>query len=422
MKKIIIINHYGVTPDLPGATKHYDMAKYFSEKGTHKIEFWMCGYNHKMGTNHPHLRGFKFQAIEKSENIDIVRVKSSPYRRSLILRQLNVIIFDIITAFKILFSWDIEGIVLNVPPISIFNVLAIRMKKIKLITDVEDLWPLFLVEMGMKNKIVIKYMEICSNYTYRVSNKIATVSRGMLEYVQERVKDSKELWISPLGVSTEEYFDKEKNFALLKDKEWTTDFKIMYLGAHGKANDINSVLNTIKRLNDKIYNTINGKKISFIFIGDGEQKDNIIKYSQELGLNNVYFEDAVPGNLVPDYLVHADICLTNLKKIESFKRVRPNKLFQYMALEKPIISGIWGEFQTIIEEVGAGIYVDFTNSEKASKAIYDLINDDARLQKMSLNGKKYIEQYGDRKKIFEEFYTKIIEVIDNDNENEKRGK
>lgn len=408
MRRIIIINHYGVTPDLPGSTKHYDMAKAFAEKGTHKVEFWMCGYNHKMGKNHPQLKGFKFQATEKDQSIGIVRIKSSPYRSSLTLRQLNIVMFDIITAFKILFSRDIETVVLNVPPISIFNVLAIRKKKIKLITDVEDLWPLFLIEMGMTNRIVIKYMELCSNYTYRASNKIAAVSKGMLDFVRDKVQRDKEMWISPLGVNTEEYFNKQNNPNLIKGKEWAKDFKIMYLGALGKANDINSVLNTIKKINDRVSNSMNTKNVSFIFIGDGEQKDSIVEYSQKLDLRNVYFEDAVPGKLVPDYLSHADVCLTNLKKIESFKRVRPNKLFQYMALEKPIISGIWGEFQSIIEEVGTGIYVDFTNSEEASEEIYNLINDEVRLKEMSLNGKKYIEQQGDRTKIFEEFYNRLV--------------
>jgi glycosyltransferase involved in cell wall biosynthesis len=153
--------------------------------------------------------------------------------------------------------------------------------------------------------------------------------------------------------------------------------------------------------------SLNNKKLSFIFIGDGEQKKNIIKYSNTLKLKNVYFEDPVPGKLVPDYLVHADICLTNLMKLESFKRVRPNKLFQYMALGKPIISGIWGEFQSIIEEALAGIYVDFNNEYEASTKIIELFSDNNLLEIMGRNGKEYVRKYGDREKIFREFITKL---------------
>lgn len=412
MRKIVIINHYGVTPDMPGPSKNYEMSQYFADNFDVETEFWICGYSHYAGKICPELKSLKYQQVEKNENHSVVKIKSTPYRKSSILRQLNITIFDIITSLKIIFSKDIDCIIITVPPISIFNVLATKIKKIKLISDVEDLWPLFLEDMGMNNKLAIKYMNFGANFLYRNSDGIAAVSKGMLDYVSNVIdeKDKKLMWISPLGVNTEDYFGKEKDLNLIKDKKWKEDFKIMYLGVHGRANDLIPVLDTIKYYNDNFSPMLNDRNISFIFIGDGEQKPNIIDYAINLELGNVYFEDPVPSNMVADYLVHADICLTNLMKIESFKLVRPNKLFQYMALGKPIISGIWGEFQSIIEEVESGIYVDFTNKEESSNKIHELINSKCRQQIMSQNGKLYIEQYGDRKKIFNTFF-QIIEYL-----------
>lgn len=413
MGKIVLINHYGVTPNMPGPSKNYDMSKFFADNYDVESEFWICGYSHYVGKMSSDLKGLKVQHIEKAGKHSVVKIKSTRYRKSAILRQLNITVFDIITALKILFSKNIDCVIITVPPISIFNVLVTRIKKIKLIADVEDLWPLFLEDMGMKNKLAIKYMNFGANYLYRNSDGIATVSNGMFEYVSNIInsKNEKEMWISPLGVNTKDYFEKEKSPNLIEDKEWRDDFKIMYLGVHGRANDLISVLNTIKHYNDKFGYKINGKLISFIFIGDGEQKLNIIDYANSLGLKNVHFEPAVPGNMVADYLVHADICLTNLMKIESFKLVRPNKLFQYMALGKPIISGIWGEFQSIIEEFKTGINIDFTNSEIASTRIFELIHDKEMLDSMSVNGKQYICNYGDRNKIFKEFYNHIYRIL-----------
>lgn len=412
MGKIVIINHYGVTPEMPGPSKNYEMSKYFADNFDVETEFWICGYSHYVGKMSPELKGLKYQHVDKKDKHSVVKVKSTPYRKSSILRQLNITIFDIITSFKILFSKDIDCVIVTVPPISIFNVLATKIKKIKLIADVEDLWPLFLEDMGMNNKLAIKYMNFGSNFLYRNSDGIAAVSKGMLDYVSNIVneKDNKVMWISPLGVNTKDYFEKEKDLNLIKEKKWKEDFKIMYLGVHGRANDLISVLDTIKQYNDKFGHMLGDRKISFIFIGDGEQKPNITDYANNLELENVYFEDPVPGSMVPDYLVHADICLTNLMKIESFKLVRPNKLFQYMALGKPIISGIWGEFKSIIEEVGSGIYLDFNNKEEASYKIHKMLNDQNKLETMSSYGKKYIEFHGDREKIFREFFNKIRDI------------
>jgi len=412
MKKIIIINHYGITPDLPGATKHYDMAKHFSNKTEYAVEFWMCGYNHHTGEHHKNLKGFKIQSKERIENFDVVRIKSTPYRKSSLARQINISIFDILTAIKIFFSKDVQAVVLSVPPISIFNTLATKMKKIKLIADVEDLWPLFLTEMGMNNKVASKYMTVCADYLYKVSDGIAAVSEGMLNYVKNR-SDRKEdsAWLAPLGVNIKEYSGKKTNIEVVKDSVWKEDFKIMYVGAHGKANDLSSILETVKIMNS--YNgelTCKRKKISFIFIGDGDQRTELVKLKEKYKLNNVYFEKAIPGNQVADYLLHADICLTNLKKIESFKLVRPNKLFQYMALKKPIVSGIWGEAKNIVEGANSGKYIDFTVPEVAAEALIKFISSD-NLIEYGNNGRSYVEKHGNRDMIFEDYYNKIVKII-----------
>ena len=410
MKKIITINHYGVTPDMPGPTKNYEMSKFFADNYNCKSEFWICGYSHYIGKMDKSLGKLKLQSKKQLNNFSIVKIKSTPYKKSSLMRQLNITVFDLITAIKILFSKDIDYIIITIPPVTIFSVIAAKVRKIKLIADVEDLWPLFLEDMGMKNKLVIKYMNFAADYLYNSADGIAAVSEGMLTYVKEKV-DSKPMWISPLGVNTESYFYKALEDSLIENKEWKNDFKIMYLGVHGKANNLSAVLNTIKAFNDKSQNDVTDKKVSFIFIGDGEQKEDLIELTKQLGLSNVYFEDPVPGDLVPDYLVHADICLTNLMKIESFKLVRPNKLFQYMALGKPIVSGIWGEFQEIIEEVGSGVYLDFNHHEEASSKLHELISNDDLLKSMGDKGMEYIGNHGDRKKIFTDFYNHLVEDL-----------
>lgn len=411
MKKIIIINHYGITPEFPGATKHFDIAEQFAKEGEYQIEFWICGVNHQNDELSQELKGFKFQYIEKRDNFDIVKIKSIRYKNSKLRRQINILLFDLITGLKLLFSKDVEYVFLSVPPVTFFNVLFTKLRKIKLITDLEDLWPLFLEEMGLSNRMVIKYYETLANMTYNLSNGISAVSEGMKSFVKGKISDSlKPVWFSPLGVNFEEYENLKPNSKLIIDKPWKDDFIIMYLGAHGKANDLYSVLNTIEVMSRKNYVNIQDKHISFVFIGGGSEKRKIIEYAKLKQIENVYFEDSVPGEMVPEFLSFADICLTNLQKIESFKLVRPNKLFQYMAIGKPIITGIWGEFQNIVEKYNSGIYVDFTDPDDASEKIYKLANNSEKMNEMGNNGIKYIKKYGDRYKIYRDLYEKITSI------------
>ena len=246
-------------------------------------------------------------------------------------------------------------------------------------------------------------MNACADYTYNHSNAIEAVSNGMINYVNSRLKNNDiKMWLSPLGVDLSLYSDKEVKKIDVSNKQWKNDIKIMYIGAHGRANGLKQVIDVASLVQNEVDN------ISFIIIGDGDQKKNLIEYANEKQVHNVYFEDSIPSSLVPSYLNLADICLTNLLKIESFKLVRPNKLFQYMAAKKPIICGIWGESEDIIEESKSGIYIDMENINFASKEIINFVNSDYK--KMGEYGYEYIKQNGDRRKIFKEFYNSLKEI------------
>lgn len=411
MKKIIIINHYGVTPDLPGASKHYDIAKQFAEKDEYKIEFWICGVNHQNDKLSDDLRGLKIQSVESRDNFNLVKIKSIRYKNSKLRRQLNIFIFDLLSGLKLLFSKDIEYVFLSVPPVTFLNVLLSKVRGIKLITDLEDLWPLFLIEMGLSNKAVIKYFETFANLTYNLSDGIAAVSEGMKGFVRNKISNKdKPTWLTPLGVNLEEYNNLDENKSIIEETRWKNDFVIMYLGAHGEANDLYSVIDTIDVMASQNLEKVGNQKISFVFIGGGSEKNSITEYAKRKKLNNIYFEDAVPSEDVPKYLSNADICLTNLQKIESFRLVRPNKLFQYMAVGKPIVTGIWGEFKDIIERYDSGIYVDFTKPVDAANQIFKLANDPEAMKRMGNNGTLYIEEHGDRKKIYDDLYIRITNI------------
>lgn len=408
-KKIIIINHYGITPDMPGATKHYDLSEYFAAKNEYDIEFWMCGYNHATGKYIKELEGLRLQYSYMDHGVKIVKIKSIPDWGGAIIRQLNIMIFDFITSVKILKDKNIKGIILSIPPVTFFAADAAKIKKIKLIADVEDLWPLFMADMGLKNKIAVWYMEHFANNLYNKADAIEAVSEGMLKYVKRKVLNKKKkMWLAPLGVNLD-LFEKKPDLSVIDKCDWKNDFKIIYAGAHGKANAIEEVLKTIEMLNEK-YISVHGRKISFIFMGNGDNKEKLLELKETLKLKNVYFEDAVPGDKIPAILKNCDVCLTNLCKIRSFKLVRPNKIFQYMAASKPILCGIWGEAAHIVHEAKSGIYVDFTDYSLAAERIYRFIDRDD-LEQMGKNGYDYIKENGDRNKIFKEFYQNVVEIL-----------
>ena len=79
-----------------------------------------------------------------------------------------------------------------------------------------------------------------------------------------------------------------------------------------------------------------------------------------------------------------------LKKTELFKTVIPTKLLEYMSCERPVIVAVDGQARQLVEEAGAGVFVEPEDSGALVEAIIALSADPERRQRMGQNGRKFI--------------------------------
>ena len=94
-----------------------------------------------------------------------------------------------------------------------------------------------------------------------------------------------------------------------------------------------------------------------------------------------------------------------LKKTELFKTVIPTKLLEYMACERPVIVAVDGEARRVVEEAGAGVFVEPENSKDMVKAILDLAGDPQRRQQMGARGRQYIVSKLSREQTAQDYIT-----------------
>ncbi len=91
---------------------------------------------------------------------------------------------------------------------------------------------------------------------------------------------------------------------------------------------------------------------------------------------------------------------------------QPNKIFEYMASEIPVIGSNFPLWKEIIEDNNCGLCVNPLNSHEISKAINYLAKNPAEAKEMGKNGKKLVlEKYNweiEEKKLLD-FYKKILE-------------
>jgi glycosyltransferase involved in cell wall biosynthesis len=97
-----------------------------------------------------------------------------------------------------------------------------------------------------------------------------------------------------------------------------------------------------------------------------------------------------------------------LKKNDLFKGAIPSKLFEPLAMGKPILLGVDGEAKKIfIEDGNCGIAFEPENEIQLAKGIQLVLDDKTLLSELGANGKKYILQNFDRKVINQDFYKRI---------------
>ncbi|MDX2479781.1 MAG: glycosyltransferase family 4 protein [Desulfuromusa sp.] len=182
-----------------------------------------------------------------------------------------------------------------------------------------------------------QWMEHC----VRFADEVTTVSTQLQHKYGRGI-------IIPHGKDTES-FDPDKYDRIPMRKELgIKDFKtIMFLGTarpHKGLDDIVKALNLLDR-----------DDIRLMVIGAGA--DN--KYDQslkELGGEKIILRDGIPFNAIPEYLNAADLVVLPQKNdMQSYGQI-PAKLFDAMAMAKPIIATNVADLALILE--GCGLIVE----------------------------------------------------------------
>src|SRR5208337_3813453 len=140
------------------------------------------------------------------------------------------------------------------------------------------------------------------------------------------------------GVETDLFrFDPEAAAEVRKQLKLEDRFLICYIGTMGNAHGLETLIAAAEELQSSLPSAL------FLLIGEGAEKERIMKLATARALNNVEFLGQQPREQIPSYVSSADLCLVMLKKSELFKTVIPTKLLEYMACERPVIVAVDGQ-------------------------------------------------------------------------------
>jgi glycosyltransferase involved in cell wall biosynthesis len=294
----------------------------------------------------------KLLKIEIIEGIRVIRVWTfTTANEGFIKRTCDYISYSIISFLVGLFI-KTDRIIATSP--QFFTALSGRwlsfFKRRPWIFEVRDLWPESIVAVGaMKRNFIIHLFEKLEIRLYKNADKIIVVTDSFKNKIIEKGIPSSKIFVHKNGANLNLYKPIEKNKQLENELHLVGKKVFAYIGTHGMAHGLDFILNSIKKI-QKTH-----PEIHFLFIGDGAEKNNLLKQKEELKLSNVTMLSSVSKQEVVEYLSLMDYALVNLRKNDTFLHVIPSKIFEAAAMKKPILLGLEGETKKIIQQFNAGI-------------------------------------------------------------------
>ena len=393
MKSIWILNHAAITPIYPGGTRHYELAKRIAASGK-KVVIFASSVLHQNPQDNilPDHRSFKIEEISK--NFKFIWISTTTYKKNDWRRLLNMLTYTIRTYLLG------EGLVkrgkLEKPDIIIgstvhpFTPLMAKCiaKKFgsKYIFEIRDLWPQTFIDMGIwkKDSLVSKFFRIIEKRSILGAKKIIYLSPKVEDYLRSNYSIQKhKLCYIPNGtdVSYFESLKNKKNSLGIIDKKF---FNIVFTGAIIQTNRIDIICEAAK-------NIVDYSKIRIIIIGDGNLKELLMKKYQEI--HNIVWMSPVPKKEIPLVLNKADALILVQGNVAWGSS---NKLYDYLAAGKPIISSVWVPHNDIVSGINAGYSVVPENSKLLANTILQIFKSpkEERLE-MGLNAIKYVKKFHD---------------------------
>lgn len=372
------------------ASRTYDHALQWVRSG-HRVTIITCAPNFPKGKVYPGYRNRLYQT-EEMQGIRVVRVWSYiAANQGFVKRTLDFISFSVSAFFAGLFQ-KADVIVATSP--QFFTALSGRTlgfwKRKPWLMEVRDLWPESIKTVGaMKDNAFIRYFEWQEKRCYQSARRIVVVTDSFKRTLVQRGIDPDKIDVVKNGINKELFKPQEKDVALIQQLGLQGKKIIGYIGTHGMAHKLDFILDCAQ----KVQGT---HPYHFLFMGDGAEKARLVEKAREMQLANVTFLDSVPKEEVAGYISILDLSLINLKKSDLFKTVIPSKIFENAGMQIPMIMGVEGEAQEIVEKYGAGLCFEPENEADFLDKLDQLLQNE-ELYRACQAGGEHLAQDFDRK-------------------------
>ncbi|MGQ0703339.1 MAG: glycosyltransferase family 4 protein [Gemmatimonadales bacterium] len=252
---------------------------------------------------------------------------------------------------------ELDVLIASEPPFlpHVSGWLAAAYHRVPLVLEVRDLWPDYLVGLGLlrSGRPAAQALFGLERFLLRRANHVVAVTESFRRRLIAKGVPADRVTVIPNGVDLERYTPGPARSPPPRPELHHRGDEIVvgYLGTFGAGQGLETVVEAAALLQNGLL------RVRFVLAGDGPQRQRVAARVRELGVRNITLTGILPRDATREFYAACDLCLVPLAPVDIFRDTVPSKLFEIMACGRPVIAAVEGEARALVEEASCGTAV-----------------------------------------------------------------
>ena len=383
----ILIYSYNYHPEPIGiAPLMTELAEGMASRG-HKVRVITAMPNYPQRRIYAEYQG-KIYLTEEKNGVTIQRsyvwIRPQP---GLIDRLLLDASFVLTSSLQALKGWRPDVILLTVPPlpVSIPAALLSWFYRCPIVLNVQDILPDAAVQVGLlKNKGLIKTLQILERFAYRTATTISVIADGFVDNLRMKGVPSDKITCIPNWVDTDFIHPLPKEESLFRQKyNLQQKFVVMYSGNIALTQGLQTAIEAASLLQHI-------QDIVFVIVGEEAALAELEQIRAEKELQNVLLLSFQPREQLPDMLAAANVGLV-LQKHNVISFNMPSKIPVLLASGRAIIASVpaTGTAAQVVKDSQGGLVICPENPVALAETVESLYQDALLTERLGEQGRQY---------------------------------
>ncbi|MFC1818365.1 glycosyltransferase [Thermodesulfobacteriota bacterium] len=243
-----------------------------------------------------------------------------------------------------------------------------------------------------------KFASALKGYALKNAATVTVVSKDIQNTIKQNFGDDIHTVVIPMGVDAALFHPGKNDPKIRKQYDITGPF-LLYVGRLSEKKGVQYLLEAIPEI---IKQQLDAK---LLVIGTGEQKQNLHKLAQKLGItDNVIFVGALPNNELPAYFATADVFIGPSIKAEGGDTEGFGLTFVEAGMSGCVVVGTdVGGISDIIEDGETGFLVPEKDPKAIAEILIRIFKDPSKINALKHHARKRMNQQFDWQVIAEKY-------------------